>query len=403
MCNEKKHPILLPGEHPIVHLFALYHHRRLLHQGYRVIIANIVNLGILISGARELLKYIAAKCFFCRTRRRKLLEQQMGILPSFRIEEHKSPFTSVAIDFFGNLRIKQSRNVSIKGSVMIVTCMTTRCIHLELCSTIDTYSFIRAWRRFTAVRGVHPNHVFSDGGGSFKSADKLLQEWINNWNHYIIQNEFQQTSFNFEWKFNVPTASHMNGVVESLINSVRKGLDAAITNYTRIILSFEEWATVLLEITYIINSRPLFPDGDPWLFNCITANDILHPYGQPTVPQFTSEETTNLIGMFRSVQGKVDAFWNCWLKHIPPQLNLRNKWFHPRSNLEKGDYVLLLEPGMKGKTAPRSLWKKAIVIDIHPGDDGLVRSVTVQDSNHHQYIRPISKMCLIATRAELEQ
>ena len=288
---------------------------------------------------------------------------------------------------------------------MIVACLTTRCIHLELCSTIDTNSFIRAWRRFVSVRGVHPNHVFSDGGAAFKGSCTPLKEWICNWDQFLIQNQFHQSFFTFEWKYNVPYASHMNGVVESLINSVRKGLDAAITNYTRNILSFEEWATVLSEITYLINSRPLFPDGDPWLFKAITGNDILHPYGQSTVtiPQFSSEETSNLKGMLKGVQCKIDAFWISWLQHIPPQLNIRSKWFHTRSNLEKGDYVLVLEVGLKGKTAPRSLWKKAIVIEPHKGSDGLVRSVTIQDSQHNRYTRPITKLCLIATREELEK
>ena len=150
----------------------------------------------------------------------------MGVLPSFRIQEEKPPFTSVAVDFFGNLNMKQSRNVSIK--VMIITCMTTRCMHLELCTTIDTNSFVRAWRRFTSVRGIHPNHAYSDCGGSFISGSTSLQVWIDSWNHYIIQNELQHTTFTFDWKFNTPKASHMNGVVESLIHSVRKGLDAAV-------------------------------------------------------------------------------------------------------------------------------------------------------------------------------
>ena len=235
----------------------------------------------------------------------------MGILPSFRIKEQQSPFASVAIDFFGNLLIKQSRNVSVKGCVLIIACMTTRCIHLELCTQIDTNSFLRAWRRFTSVRGIHPNHVFSDNGGAFTGADQPILDWLNNWDTHLIQTEFDATSFSFDWEFNIPTASHMNGAVESLIRSVRKGLDAAINNYTKSKLLFEDWATVLYEITYVVNSRPLYPDGDPWEFRCITGNDILHPYGQPCVPQFTPDDVDNMRGMLHNVQGKIDSFWQC--------------------------------------------------------------------------------------------
>ena len=401
--EEVKHPILLPGEHPLVYLYASYHHRNLLHQGYRVSLAYLASIGILIGGGGELLNNIASKCIFCRTRRRKLLQQQMGILPTFRIKEGKAPFTSVAVDFFGNLKIKHSRNFSINGTVAIVTCMTSRCIHLELCTTIDTNSFSRAWRRFTTRRGVHPNHVFSDGGTTFKGALTPLLQWIDAWDYHLIQREFEKTSFSFRWKFNVPTASHMNGVVESLINSVRKGLDAAIANYTARVLTYEEWATLLSEVTYVINSGPLFPNGDPWEFNCITGNNLLHPYDQPRVPQFVPEEKFNPRDTLKVVQGKVDSFWNTWIRHMPPQLNSRNKWYNPRDNLEKGDFVIVLEAGMKGATTPRSLWKKAIVTDTNPGSDGLVRSVTIRDSNHKEYVRPIHKLCLIATRAELEE
>ena len=194
----------------------------------------------------------------------------------------------------------------------------------------------------------------------------------------------------------------MNGVVESLIHSVRKGLDAAITNYTRTVLSYEDWATTLAEITYIINSRPIFPDVDPHKFEFITGNSILHPYGQGNLPQYPPGDEVNPRNMFRIIQGKIDMFWKIWLKHMPPQLNFRNKWFHTRENLGKGDYVIILEKGIKGKSAPRSFWKKGIVTDIHPGTDGLVRTVTIRDSCHNEYVRPIHKLCLIATRAELE-
>ena len=127
----------------------------------------------------------------------------------------------------------------------------------------------------------------------------------------------------------------------------------------------------MAEVGYVINSRPLSPDGDPWEFNCITGNDILHPYGQPSVSQFNFDEE-NVRDMFKVVQNRVEVFWTTWLKHIPPQLLSRNKWFHPRDNIEIGDFVILLEKGIRASTAPRSMWKKAIVIDVHTGDDGLV-------------------------------
>ena len=90
------------------------------------------------------------------------------------------------------------------------------------------------------------------------------------------------------------------------------------------------------------------------------------------------------------------------MKHMPSQLLSRSKWFHSRDNLEVGDYCLILEKGIKCSSSPRSLWKKAIVIEVHPGKDGLVRSVTLRDANRAEYRRLIHKLCLIVTRPELE-
>ena len=92
---------------------------------------------------------------------------------------------------------------------------------------------------------------------------------------------------------------HMNGVVESLINLVQKVLGAAVVSYTRSLLTYEEWATVLAEITYVINRRPLIPEGDPSEFICITGNSLLHPYGQPQVCQSVPVESFSPRNMLR--------------------------------------------------------------------------------------------------------
>ena len=62
----------------------------------------------------------------------------------------------------------------------------------------------------------------------------------------------------FHWKWNIPQASHQNGVVESLIKSERQALDASSKNQT---LTEEQWRTYLAEVTYLTNGRPLYPSS----------------------------------------------------------------------------------------------------------------------------------------------
>ena len=148
----------------------------------------------------------------------------------------------------------------------------------------------------------------------------------------------------------------MNGGVEP-VNSVRKVLDASVMNYTHSQLTYEQWATVLSEITYLINSRPLFPEGNPEDFNCISGNNLLYPYGQAFIVQPPNDEIINPRDMLKVAEKQVAKFWDIWMRHIPPQLLFPNKWFRSRDNLKVGDFVINLQPGMKNGTLPRGLEK----------------------------------------------
>ena len=122
---EVRHPIILPGNNPLVELYARRKHVRYLHQGYRVVLANIAKEGVHIGNGKELLKSVASKCLYCRTRRESILQQQMGIFPAFRGNPNTPPFAAVALDFFGPLQAKVNRNITTESTVMIVTCPTT--------------------------------------------------------------------------------------------------------------------------------------------------------------------------------------------------------------------------------------------------------------------------------------
>ena len=212
--------------------------------------------------------------------RRRLLVQQMGQLPSFRFQCNQPPFSYVAVDYFGFIKLKKTRNVVIDASVLLITCTTTRVIHLEICETQSTDDFILAWRRFVAKCHVHPVLVYSDMGKSFVGAQKPLRDWIANWNKTKLIDHFAYngTEFKFRLEFGIPTASHMNGVVESLVRSCRNALSSAC-NFHKFSYSNSEWETIVAEVNYLVNSRPLFPktvqnlDEEP-----VTGNALLYPH-----------------------------------------------------------------------------------------------------------------------------
>ena len=60
------------------------------------------------------------------------------------------------------------------------------------------------------------------------------------------------------------------------------------------------------------------------------------------------------------------------MRNMPLQLLLRNKWFKTRENLSVRYYLIVVEPGLHSKFAPRGLWEHAIVDKTLSGSDGLV-------------------------------
>ena len=169
-----------------------------------------------------------------QTRRGKLLGQKMGDLPAFRLQPDIPPFQNCALDYFGPVKVKYGGRASTEGHVCIFTCTVTRAIHLELCTDSSTEKFLLAWRRFASTRGVHCKEIWSDNGSNFCGAQNYLREVIKEWNEELIRRTMTTQGVEFDWKFNVPYASHMNGVVESLVRSVRRALDGTCGLYDRI-------------------------------------------------------------------------------------------------------------------------------------------------------------------------
>ena len=247
--NEMRNPVILPKGHQMVDLLLKHLHAKRAHCGFKSLIYEW-RKRFWIAGVQKMAKQVTSKCVTCKKLRRKSMGQLMGQLPKLRVAAGFPAFSSTALDMFGPFRVKVGRKTLKEGHVIIFTCMTTKAIHLELVTdkTIDT--FLMAFHRFAWLEASHPINCWSDCGTNFVGAQQYLREVMQGWDipriQSVLSNEFSCT---FKWEWNVPRASHQNGVVESLIKSVRQALDATSKNQSFV---EEQWRAHLAEVTYLV-------------------------------------------------------------------------------------------------------------------------------------------------------
>ncbi|KAI5619787.1 hypothetical protein C0J50_20704, partial [Silurus asotus] len=172
---------------------------------------------------------------------------------------------------------------------------------------------------------------------------------------------------------NPPASSHMGGVWERQIRTVRSVLTAVLDQYaTR--LDTSSLRTFMYETMAIVNSRPLTSEyiNDPMGPEPLTPNYILTMKSSiiSPPPGVFVKEDVYLRKRWKRVQFLTNEFWTRWRKEYLLTLQQRSKWNKNRRNTKLNDIVLLQDD-----LAPRNQWKLAKVIKVFPGKDGRVRKL----------------------------
>ena len=379
---EAKHPAILPGNHHVTQLIIRHYHCRLGHAGQERVLAEVRQRFWVLRG-RATISYILKSCMKCRKQKAKPQAQQMADLPESRVHPDEPPFTRVGVDYFGPFIVKRARS-EVKRYGCLFTCLTTRAIHLEVSHTLDTNSFINALQRFIARRGP-PREIRSDNGTNFVGARRELRKAINDWNQTKLSDCMLQ--HNVRWIFNPPAASHMGGVWERQIRTVRSVLSSVMTQQP---LDDENLQTLFCCVESIVNSRPITKlSDDPSDPLPLTPNHRLLLRSGPTLPPGTFVKQDLYRRRWRQVQYLADIFWVRWLKEYLPALQARQKWTKTSRNLQVGDLVLMLQDNM-----PRNNWPLGLITEAYPGPDGLVRTVQVKTQTGI-FKRSVDKICLL--------
>ncbi|WKY01360.1 hypothetical protein Q1695_015398 [Nippostrongylus brasiliensis] len=114
------------------------------------------------------------KCIQCqRVNNLPFRYPEQGPLPKRRvIRSH--PFQHVGLDYFGPLTVSNAGNTE-KCYGIIITCLVTRLVHLEVVQDATSAAFLQALRRFFARRGA-PRTITSDNAPTFTLGDEVLAQ-----------------------------------------------------------------------------------------------------------------------------------------------------------------------------------------------------------------------------------
>ncbi|XP_024119463.1 uncharacterized protein LOC112140682, partial [Oryzias melastigma] len=343
-----KHPAILPKDSHVSSLLIKHYHERVQRQGRGMTTNELRANGIWIVGCGSVVSSHIYDCVKCRKYRKTTNVQQMADLPEVRTET-APPFSYCGVDCFGPFIVKEGRK-EIKRYRLLFTCLCSRAVHIETLDDLTTDAFINALRTLIAIRG-HVRQVRCDQGTNFMGATREFLQLMKD------MDQERQRAIGCEFVLNVPAASHMGGVWERQIRTVRSILLAMLDKCSNR-LDVTSLRTFLDETMAIINSRPLSVEhlNDPTGPEPLTPNHILTMKSSVILPppgQF-SREDLYLNKRWKRVQFLANEFWQRWKREYLLNLQQRQKWQKASRNLQVNDIVILQDDN-----APRCKWKLA--------------------------------------------
>ncbi|KAA8578565.1 hypothetical protein FQN60_002572, partial [Etheostoma spectabile] len=210
-----------------------HHHERMKHQGKGLTINEIRRNPYWIPGINRAVASYIRQCVTCRRQRKPTKVKRMADLPPER----------------------------------------SRAIHVEMLEDMTTNALINGLRCFIAIRGA-VRLIKSDQGSNFVGAKNELAEALKEMDADRLAVFLADKQCDFS--MNAPQSSHVGGVWERQIRSVRSILRSTLALSSGR-LNDASLRAFFYEAMAIVNSRPLTVDNlsDPHSLEPLTPNHLL--------------------------------------------------------------------------------------------------------------------------------
>ena len=201
---------------------------------------------------------------------------------------------------------------------------------------LTTNSFINSLRSSLAIRGPI-RQLRCDQGTNFVGAQRELAKEAQSMDQQQIQQFLRANNCDVsEFKKNVPAASHMGGVWERQIRTVRSILINLLEqNGTQ--LDDESLRTLLCETAAIVNSKPLTTDNlnDSTSLESLTPNHLITMKSKVILAPQGELQRTNIYSRkrWKRVQYLANVFWSRWRNEYLSSLQIHQKWIKSHRDL----------------------------------------------------------------------
>ncbi|XP_050079488.1 uncharacterized protein LOC126567302 [Anopheles maculipalpis] len=385
--ESSRNPIILPRQDYVTDLIIWEYHERYKHAIHYTVLSEL-RTQYLISKLLGEYRRVRKSCQRCRVHNAMPEPPLMGNLPQQRVAFAQRAFSFTGIDYFGPFLVSVGRRVEKRWGVLL-TCLTSRAIHVEIAASLTTASCILAIRRFIARRGM-PLEIFSDRGTNFVGASRELKEALEEVDHDALMTEF--CCPRMKWTFNPPGAPHFGGFWERMVRSVKKVLHQCVFPKRP---TDEVLLSTFTEIELVVNSRPLtYVPLEDETAEPLTPNHLLLGSSDGSKPLAVYCDSPAALRSSRSAaQQAADLFWKKWVSEYLPTLTHRTKWFEPVRPIEIGNLVVIADNNL-----PMNCWPRGRIVSVVPGKDGQVRQATIETTSG-TYVTPAHKIAVLDVTA----
>jgi hypothetical protein len=342
------------------------------------------------NGLTVTIKRLSKICMTCQKRSAKPGNQVMGQIPDRKLGSLKQ-FSLVSMDACGHFKVK-ILNSSMKVWVLVIACLQTKAVHLEVLEGLKTEEVINALERVVARRG-KIEEIHADNFASFVATKTLVtqeqkrlpedKDWPEDkerktrpGEQELDMNEVQnKLSKNvWKWSFSKPYSSEGNGVAEAMVKLTKEAMH---TTFRHADIRINEFRTVVAKAEARVNSRPVatFKPNDCWenIVVLTPQHFAIGRLGGEVAPEADIKDLYNLPTRWTIMQRHFTRYNKEWNKGFHAQVLGSHKWAKMVEEIRTGTLVLVMSDNEK-----RYNWPLGLVTQVHRSKDGIVRAVSVR-------------------------